>query len=212
MRLAVGEMDGSGNITYGPAAFSASGSNYTVILDYIKCTTKPYPIVLTNPAANLTTAHPHLKIAHYPSQSEINSSSALGTPPTFIPVYVGVGIRMTAHISVIKGSLTVGSISAIGAAAQAGQVTGDLSFQLLGISGPEIEAAYSSIPSDINTTAIQDALVAMGTIKSKIYDTNTEIMPEIVGVENLFGVDQATLNQYVSELMGANAAAGISLR
>jgi hypothetical protein len=55
-RLSTAETDGNGNVTYGPATISASGTNYTVVLDYIKYVTKPFNIVLEEPSPQVKAA------------------------------------------------------------------------------------------------------------------------------------------------------------
>lgn len=125
-----------------------------------------------------------------------------------IPVYAGVGFRLVANLHAKKAGLSLGNLAAIGVAADAHDISGDLSIQLMGLSGQEITSALP-IPTDISSATLQSALVAMGTIKSKIYDTNTLKTAQIVGVENIYGESVSNLTKYVeSTLLGVIDAEG----
>ena len=57
MRLAIGQFDASGNISYGPVKIGSAGNNYEVILDYIQYTTKSFPVKIkstTQPSSDRT--------------------------------------------------------------------------------------------------------------------------------------------------------------
>jgi hypothetical protein len=125
-----------------------------------------------------------------------------------VPVYVGVGVRLTADFKVNSGSVNL-SLSGIGAAGGASQLSGTLILQTLGISGQGVSLA---IASDINPTTIQNALVAFGAIKAKIYSNDTTVTPRLVGIYNNFGGDSETLNALYSLLvkqpLGMNVTPG----
>src|SRR5574341_1778875 len=55
MRLAIGQVNASGGISYGPAAIGAKGQNYIVVLDYIKSHTKSIPITVHRTGTGPTT-------------------------------------------------------------------------------------------------------------------------------------------------------------
>ena len=67
-------------------------------------------------------------------------------------------------------------------------------------SGANIAAAMP-IPSEISASSIQNALVAIGTIKSKIYDAGTEISPRAVGTYDVFGTDLKAFDAYFAAVM-----------
>ena len=178
MRLAVGEYSGNGTITYGPASMGYAGSNYVVVLDYIKYNTLSLPLYQyqdfppnTNRFVYLPTVDP----------------TKLG-PDKIIPIYVGVGIRMTANVKVNSGNVNLGNLIAIGAAADTKVVSGTLVIQTMGISGQSVSSAIP-IPSDVNGTTIANALMAVGTIKSKFCDNSGDvtIKPQVLGMYNNIG-------------------------
>ena len=125
---------------------------------------------------------------------------AAGAGPEFVPTYVGIGLRLTANLVVLQGSVDLGNLIAIGAAAQEKRVSGTLVIQTLGISGPSI-AAIMPIPNEISASSIQNALVALGTIKGKIYDEATEISPRVVGTYDVFGSDTKAFGAYFAAVM-----------
>lgn len=109
-----------------------------------------------------------------------------------IPVYVGVGLRIQASVTVIKDSLNLnlGSLYGLGVAASQNQLTGTLVIQTLGISGETISSTIP-IPGRINESTIQSAMQSLGVIKSKIYDTKTDIVPQVVAFGLPFSVKGA---------------------
>ena len=162
VRLAIGRVEASGGVSYGVAKIGVKGERYVTILDYLKSDTITVP---------------EIKEA---ADGEATSAVPSRTP---VPTYVGVGLRLTANFAVTEGSVDLGNLIAIGAAAQAKQIIGTLVVQSLGLSGKNVELP---IPSDISPSSIQHALVAIGTIKSKIYDDETQISPRVVGTYDVF--------------------------
>lgn len=191
MRLAVGQMSGSGNITYGPASAGYAGSNYVVVLDYIKYRALSLKLYKYVPFDNTNTVG-------YSTESYYSSNIP---PDKIMPLYVGVGLRITANIKVNSGSVSLGNLIALGAAADAKSVTGTLVIQTMGISGPSISAAIP-IPSDVSGTTIANALMAVGTIKSKFYDNdgNVSIHPQVLGEYNDLGIN-ASLDDIISSIL-----------
>lgn len=184
IRIAIGTISGDGGITYGPAKIGAEGKNYVVILDYIKFGTDSFGVALSVPDNKGN------KVA---TLVEANAD-------TVVPVYIGVGLRLTANIFVKKGSVNLGSLFALGVAAKAEQVSGTLVIQTLGVSGPEISGLIP-MPGEISESTIQNAILALASIKAKIYDTKTSITPRIVGVYNNLGGGEATINGFISSLL-----------
>lgn len=178
MRIAIGQFNVDGGISFGISNIGVKGSNYLITLDYIKFTTNSIGVTFKDSLYILNDRNPDL----------------------FIPVYIGVGLRLTANISVIKGSVDLGDLFALGAAASAGKITGTLVLQTLGISGESISATIP-FPSEINSNSIQNAILSLGAIKAKIYDPKTIIRPRIVGVYNSLGGGPKTINSFVSNLL-----------
>lgn len=173
MRFAVGQVDMSGSVSYGVASAGVAGQRYVVVLDYMKSTTFQHP----KPTPDGTTA-------------------AIRSAPT----YVGIGLRLSANLVVHKGTIDLSSLLSLGVAGEAKQVSGSLMLQTLGVSGPAISAALA-IPSDISTASIQAALVSIGTIKSKIYDADTDISPRVVGTYDVFGAQPEKFDAYFDTLL-----------
>ena len=188
MRLAIGEVSGKGAIAYGPAKIGYAGSSYVAILDYVKFDTRSLGFK-TSPAIDAQPA----KLSLLPDDAPV-------TPDAIVPTYVGVGLRLTASITVNQGSVDLGNLLAIGVAAEAKRAAGTLVIQTLGITGPGISSALP-LPSEINTTTIQNALIALGTIKAKLYDNATTITPQVVGVYNNVGGGQDVVNGFISAIL-----------
>ena len=186
MRLAVGTVSGDGGISFGPAKIGVEGKNYVVVLDYIKFGTDSLPVVLT------------------PKDALGNKSATLAATPAeanaIVPVYIGVGLRLTANIYVKKGNVDLGSLFALGVSAKAGQVSGTLVIQTLGVSGPEISGLIP-MPGEISESTIQNAILSLASIKAKMYDTKTSISPRVVGVYNTLGGGEATINGFISSML-----------
>jgi len=190
MRLAIGQFNSDGSVSFGPVKVGTEGNSYTVVLDYIQFTTLSIPVKL-KPQTNSK------------GQNIIMATrvSADEQADTVIPVYIGVGLRLTANIVVISGNVNLANLAGLGAAAEAKNISGTLVIQSLGISGEGIASAIP-IPSDINSTTIQNALMAIGTIKAKTYDSTTTITPRVVAVYNPFsssGPD--TISGFISTLL-----------
>lgn len=116
-----------------------------------------------------------------------------------IPVYVGIGLRLTANVAVTKGSTNLSSLGALSAAAEAGNVSGSLVVQTLGITGKSISTTLP-LPSEINPTTIQNAILSLGSIKAVLYDRETQIAPRVVGIYNPIGGGPEFVNDIVSRL------------
>jgi hypothetical protein len=185
IRIAVGTVSGDGGITYGPAKIGVEGKNYVIVLDYIKFGTDSFGVALSEKDTKGN------RVATLVDVSKANA---------VVPVYIGVGLRLTANIFVKKGSVNLGSLFALGVAAKAEQVSGTLVIQTLGVSGPEISGLIP-MPGEISESTIQNAILALASIKAKIYDSKTSITPRVVGVYNNLGGGEATINGFISSLL-----------
>lgn len=188
IRIAVGSVSSDGGITFGPAKLGMEGKNYVVILDYIKFGTDSFGVTLSDKDVNGN------RVARLVKSSEASKANAI------VPVYIGVGLRLTANILVKKGSVDLGSLFALGIAAKAQQVSGTLVIQTLGVSGPEVSGLIP-MPGEISESTIQNAILALASIKAKIYDTKTLITPRVVGVYNNLGGGETTINGFISSLL-----------
>ncbi|MEM4987649.1 hypothetical protein V8G57_09655 [Collimonas sp. H4R21] len=189
IRIAVGTVSAEGAITFGPAKFGVSGSNYVVILDYIKFGTDSFGVAVSSDSKGVRTA-------------KVLPDSEVLKADVVVPVYIGVGLRLTANILVknVSADLNLGSLFALGVAAKAGQVSGTLVIQTLGVSGPEISGLIP-MPGEISESTIQNAILALASIKAKIYDPKTLITPRVVGVFNNLGGGDTTINGVISTLL-----------
>jgi hypothetical protein len=124
-----------------------------------------------------------------------------------VPVYVGVGLRLTANIKVNEGSVDLSNLFAIGAAAQAKQISGTLVIQTLGLSGVGVSSVLP-MPSEINQTSIQNAIQSLGAIKAKMYDEGTLVTPRVVGVYNNIGGNR-TINGFISSILSEDLSLNV---
>jgi hypothetical protein len=184
MRLAIGQVSANIGIKFLTASIGYEGNEYVVTLDYIKYTTESIGVKISKSTEN---------------QMDLVSIDSL-TPNHIVPVYIGIGLRLTANITVNKGTVNLGNLLAIGAEASAGKISGFLVVQTLGISGESISPLIP-MPSEINPTTIQNAIMALGAIKTKLYDEKTMITPRVVGVYNNIGGGQETINQFISSIL-----------
>lgn len=185
MRLAIGAYSISGGVLYGPASASYSKGEYVVILDYTKCTTVPvYALADKNNRVTI-----------------LEDDEAAGV----VPVYAGVGLRLRANISIEKGSVNLGSLMALGGAVEAEQASGSLIVQTLGISGESISNLLP-MPSEISVSTIQNCLVALGSIKAKMYEPDTQITPRLIGFNTSMGTNDVMTTSFINQLMNHNAS------
>jgi len=184
MRLAIGQFDRKSGFTFGPATAGVAGNDYVVVLDYVKFTTKSFGV----------------KKAQTAGSKMVVTVTRDPNPDVVVPVYVGVGLRLTANVHVKEGNVDLGNLFALGVAAQAKQVSGTLVVQTLGLSGEGVSPLIP-IPSEINPTTIQNAVQAIGAIKAKIYDGNISVVPRVVGVYNNLGGGQETINGFISTIL-----------
>jgi len=190
MRLAIGQIDTKGEISFASAKTGYAGSSYIVILDYIKFDTKSLEVqIAKDEKGNLVDFRPF-----------INNYDGKSIPDGIIPMYVGVGLRFTATITVNEGKVDLGNLFALGLAAESKKVTGTLLIQTLGISGKDISSLIP-MPSQINTTTIQNAIMSLAAIKAKIYENEIDINPRVVGFYNNIGGGQNTVHKLISGVL-----------
>lgn len=181
MRLAIGETIGNMGVSFGPIKYGMKNNTYIVILDYIKYNTQPFNINyedLTNP--NVISSRPDTGIL-------------------IVPVYVGVGLRLTATVTVREHGVDLNDFYGLGVAAQQKKVTGTLVIQTLGVSGSSISSLLP-MPSELNATTIQNAILSLGAIKAKMYEDDTQLNPRIVGLYNSY-VGSLSTNEFMSSFL-----------
>jgi hypothetical protein len=200
MRLAIGVFDSKGDVKYGPAAVGVAGNSYVVVLDYVKFTTNSFPVKKVEVNVKRESSQSDVSVQQSRPKIVAKQVSEEKDTDVIVPVYVGVGLRLTANVTVREGTVDLGNLVALGVAAQAKQISGTLVIQSLGLSGPGI-SPYIPIPNEINTTTIQNAIQAIGAIKAKMYDKETEVTPRVVGVYNNVGGGQETINGFISSIL-----------
>ncbi|SAK98727.1 hypothetical protein AWB76_07575 [Caballeronia temeraria] len=213
VRIAIASFDVQGNLSIGPAAkFGTENNIYQVTLDFISVDTKnatvfvegitatgrgAAPSGVAKPAYRITKDPDNPAWASYDKNKSYPTSN-LGEPVA-VPVYVGVGLRLIATVRVLKGTVNLSSLSSITAGVESGKATGSLVVQTLGVSGSKISAMLP-MPSELNQTTIQNAILALGSIKALLFDPTTHVVPRVVGIYNPIGGGEATVNQIVSIL------------
>lgn len=107
-----------------------------------------------------------------------------------VPVYIGVGLRVHASFTVLSDSVNIGSLFGLGVAASQNKIVGTMVTQTLGVSGKDI-SQLMPISDEINQSTIQDAIQAIATMKSKLYDDSTDINPQVIGFSLPYSLEGA---------------------
>ncbi len=207
MKIAIGQFDANGALNFNPiTSGSYKTSTYVLILDYTITTTVPYTIRYSQNADGTYNLLPGANDTNMPKEKDANGREYIQTA---IPVYIGVGIRVTATITSKNGNVSF-SLASIGAQADAKEIKGNIAIQTIGLSSDQITAAIP-IPSDISTSTVQNILTAVGTIKSKIHDAQTEKIPRVLGFYNSVGGGQDFVMKFIGCLQQLLPAAQIEI-
>ena len=129
--------------------------------------------------------------------SEIETS-----PEEFnVPVYIGIGLRLKANVTVLKGSVNLTSLPSLTAAVESGDATGTMSVQTIGISG---KAARTNLLllDKIDETTIQNAIQVLANIKASIESEDTVVTPRILGFHNTVAAGPQGINLIHSKISG----------
>lgn len=132
------------------------------------------------------------------------------SPEVFnIPVYIGIGLRLKANVTVLDGEVNLSSLPSLTAAVSAGKATGTMSVQTIGISG---KAARSNLLllDKIDSTTIQNAIQVLASIKSSIESEDTTLTPRIVGFHNTIGAGAQGVN-LIHSLLASDVQSSIIL-
>lgn len=133
---------------------------------------------------------------------EATDRRAEGFKDLTVPIYVGVGLRVTAYILSRSGGVSISGLSAIGADAEVNKLTGRLTVQSLGVTGKSITLP---LPSKLDQTTIENAILSIGTMRASLYaadlnDGSVYLQPRIVGLYSPIGGDPLFINAVYSEL------------
>ena len=95
---------------------------------------------------------------------------------------VGVGLRLTAKVTTNKANINLGSLLALGIAANLDQLKGTMTVDTIGI---RISGSGGPILSNttIDETSILKTLEALAVIQSKIADQSTHLAPQVIWVK-----------------------------
>lgn len=213
VRMLVERFDKSGSITYGTSKSGIKDESYRVTVDYINVDTINVAIAIEKMmekidgsgksyvnlfATDLSTYVPGTEqyaVTRLSDEKAQDRSSGIFN----IPVYVGVGLRISSTVNVTSDSANISGIGVIGAEAEANKLKGSLVVQTLGVNGKSVAAALP-IQSELNRTTAQNAIVAVGSIKALLYSPETITSPRVVGFYLPFPGGKALVNAIISEL------------
>ena len=149
VRIATKKLTSKSEASFGVAGLGLEGEEYRVVLDYVNVdnTNIPFSIGIAedwidDPGTGERTRKVSYKVQrlsptrtyqeNYGTSSRQGEDGSVVDGVYVIPVYVGVGLRLTAEITVIKGSVNLSSLPSIAASVEAGAATGSLVVQTLG--------------------------------------------------------------------------------
>jgi hypothetical protein len=211
VRMLVERFDISGSVSYGISKAGAKGESYRVTVDYINADTVNVPVWVAKYMRHRKTGETHpVDLFNPPTEEYFANSETFSVArekpaddpyrPFFnIPVYVGVGLRVSATVYVVGANANISGIGVIGAEAESERLKGSLVVQTLGVNGKSVTAALP-IQSELNRTTAQNAIVAVGAIKALLYAEETVKSPRVVGLYLPFPGGKALVNALISEL------------
>lgn len=183
--VATGIYNNNGSVTFGPIGGTVTGKKYVVILDWIKYTTIPQNVIENESGG----------IELYSSSMESKPTRMMNS----IPIYAGIGLRIQATFIAATSNIDVNGIFGLSGNYNSTNFKGSLVIQSMGISGKSVNLP---LPSDINPTSIQNALMAISSIRALVYTSENKdlkITPRIIGFYNTIG-DKTNRDQMVSFL------------
>lgn len=199
-------MTGKATGSFGPVAVSASGETYQVVIDSVIADVTPIRfsirigdgLALSRLPEKIPSGTP-IYVVRLDETSRTPSVES-GYQIVSIPVYIGVGARLTATVRTKAAGLNLSNLLAIASSVEAGESSGSITMQTLGIYGPQVASAFP-IPSELNATSVQNALVSLGAVKAILYDGDTGTRPRLVGIYNpLPTSDPELINKIFAEL------------
>jgi hypothetical protein len=220
VRVSVAQFDANGEVRYGPGAASAKGGSYKITVDYINADTITFPVYITKSLtvrSNLNDIQgirrnvllsepapwgyvPHSEVYYVEAAMNTdNEPNEMFREKYNIPIYVGIGLRVTAYVKTEEAKLNISGLGAISAYAAQSKLNGSLVVQTLGINGKSISAALP-IQSELNQTTAQNAITSVGAIKALLYESETVVRPRVVGMYLPFHGGQPLVNGVISAL------------
>lgn len=208
MRIAIGSSHGSAGVTYGQQVIGTKGNRYVVVLDYIKYLTKAFPVIVTKDSSgkhieNIQAFDENDSDETISDMVEFITNSKEGqitAVENVVPIYIGVGLRITADVQIRTDSLNL-DLFGLGVAASQGKASGTLVVQTLGVTGENISALIP-VASELNKNTIENAIMSLGAIKAKMYESKTILAPKVLGFyNNIGGQGMETTVQVISTLL-----------
>lgn len=194
--VATGKYNSNGTITFGPIGGTIKGEKYTVILDWIKYTTVSKDLVEHRDSTDTY----KIEFIDYERQLSDNEDAYIpGSEYHSIPIYTGVGLRLKATFVADSTGLNVNGVFGVSGSFNTKNVRGNLIIQSMGISGKSVSLP---LPSDINQTSIQNAMMAISSIRALVYTSekdDLQITPRIIGYYNTLG-EKTNRHKMVSAL------------
>jgi hypothetical protein len=138
-----------------------------------------------------------------PEVSQTASDENDGWERIAFPIYIGLGLRLTADIRALEGGIALSGLTAIGAKADAKGLTGTMTLQSLGINGLPTTTVLT-LPSKLDQTSVEQSILAIGTGRAVIYTDSEKnkvtLSPRVVGLYSPVGSDPRLINAVYSEL------------
>ena len=226
VRYAIAQYSGGGGIQYGPTQTTVRNENYRAVLDYTNVDVVPveflvqkkisdtwYPLdsVVTGgieayQAIPVRAGDQPLGLFRDAGGAPIDRSNY--TSITF-PVYIGIGLRLSADIRALRGNISLSGLSVIGAEADANNLTGTLTIQTIGLAGGRIGSALP-LPSKLDQTTIENSILSIGTSRALVYndaddydEASVITTPRVLGLHSPVGSDPHLINAIYSALSEA---------
>lgn len=206
-RVSAEDVTGEGSASVPGVEIGGSGRSFRVTQDFIAYDTArlrfevPPELLEDGDSASARTPSPGGEAPQIRALEEGERVETARNHVITVPVYVGIGLRLTSNLQVRSGKVSLSDLGALSAAVRADRVRGDLVAQALGMTGPKVLSSVP-LPGELNSATIQAATVAMGQIRMLFYDAETRPWPRVVGIHYPFErVNPALVNAIVAALV-----------
>lgn len=212
VRYAIASLSADGSFSFGPSKITAKNNQYRAILDYVNTDAVPQlfsiiaykkdplsgtiiPTKLSQTAENEIVSY---NVTTISNDSKLSAENEKYGETISFPIYVGIGLRMSADLHALKSGISLGSFTGIGLEAQAENLSGTLTVQTIGVTGQSISTALP-LPSKLDPTTIGNGIMSIGAIRATIYNEAIKT-PRVVGLYSPVGSNSALINAIYSEL------------
>ena len=213
IRMAMRSLSASGGGGFGPVTVSAKGTSYQVVMDSIFADTANVRFGVringgNTPVHSLRGSLPDdtqievIRLRHPSDKDGVlpPDVAPAGFEEVTIPMYIGIGLRLTARLYAKKGGINLANLPGVGASADAEQSSGSLTMQTLGVFNQQVASTFA-LPTELSGASVQNALVSMGAVKAIVYDRDTGTRPRLTGIYNPLGTsDPMLMNKIYSAL------------